>query len=163
MLELMATYNARALRTICSAMKPVYRDTAIKTDGNDGAPRKCTEMDSLILLGMFGISDPVRPEVPDAVKKCQNAGIMVRMVTGDSVATARAIAKECHILQENGVLMEGHVFRKLSHKEMDEILPKLQVLARSSPLDKQILVNRLKKLGETVAVTGGKLYIQLKK
>jgi Ca2+-transporting ATPase len=154
----MANYNGQALRTICSAMKPVYRDPTKKSGENDGTPQKCTEMDSLILLGMFGIADPVRPEVPEAVKKCQNAGITVRMVTGDSVATAKAISKECNILTDDGILMEGHVFRKLSTKEMDNIIPKLRVLARSSPLDKQILVSRLKALGETVAVTGGRYF-----
>lgn len=154
----MAVYNSEALRTICTAAKPVYRDLTVKSGENDGTPQKCTEMDSLIFLGMFGIADPVRPEVPDAVKKCQKAGITVRMVTGDSVATAKAISKECNILTDDGILMEGHVFRKLSPKEMDEMLPKLQVLARSSPLDKQILVGRLKKLGETVAVTGGNVH-----
>ena len=155
----MAAYNAEALRTICSAMKPVYRDLTAKPKESDGSPQKCTEMDSLILLGMFGIADPVRPEVPEAVRKCQKAGVTVRMVTGDSVATARAISKECNILTDDGILMEGHVFRKLSPEEMDAILPKLQVLARSSPLDKQILVGRLKKLGETVAVTGGIYFV----
>ena len=155
----MAVYNGEALRTICSAMRPVNRNTSEKIGENDGGPQKCTEIDSLILLGMFGIADPVRPEVPDAVKQCQNAGITVRMVTGDSVATAKAISKECNILTDDGILMEGHVFRKLSTKEMDDILPKLQVLARSSPLDKQILVGRLKALGETVAVTGGIFFV----
>jgi Ca2+-transporting ATPase len=106
------------------------------------------------MVGIFGILDPLRPEVPAAVKVCQKAGVKIRMVTGDSVATARAIARDAGILTEGGTLMEGHVFRKLSPAEMDLVLPKLQVLARSSPLDKQVLVNRLKFLGETVAVTG---------
>ena len=157
--DLMQSYNAKALRTISVAIRPVIRDASKTADENEAVPTKCPDLNSLILVGLFGILDPLRPEVPAAVKVCQNAGITVRMVTGDSVATARAIARDSAILTDDGILMEGHVFRKLSEKEMDAILPKLQVLARSSPLDKQILVNRLKKLGETVAVTGGTLVV----
>lgn len=108
----------------------------------------------LVFLGVVGIQDPVRPGVPESVKKAQNAGVVIRMVTGDNAVTARAIAIECGILTEGGVVMEGPAFRKLSEDEMDRTLPKLQVLARSSPEDKRILVTRLKHLGETVAVTG---------
>ncbi|KAJ4392281.1 plasma membrane calcium [Gnomoniopsis smithogilvyi] len=108
----------------------------------------------LVFLGVVGIQDPVRPGVPESVKKAQHAGVVIRMVTGDNAVTARAIATECGILTEGGVVMEGPTFRRLSDEERDRILPKLQVLARSSPEDKRILVTRLKHLGETVAVTG---------
>lgn len=70
------------------------------------------------------------------------------------MTTAVAIATECGIKTPEGLAMEGPKFRQLSDEEMDEVLPKLQVLARSSPEDKRILVARLKHLGETVAVTG---------
>lgn len=112
------------------------------------------DLDSLIFCGLFGIQDPVRKEVPEAVATCMRAGITVRMVTGDNELTARAIAKECGILTDEGIVMEGPVFRNLTESEMDRILPHLQVLARSSPLDKQVLVRNLKRLKETVAVTG---------
>lgn len=82
------------------------------------------------------------------------AGVTVRMVTGDNITTARAIATECCIYNEGGVIMEGPEFRKLSDDEMDKVLPKLQVLARSCPEDKRILVTHLKTMGEIVAVTG---------
>jgi Ca2+-transporting ATPase len=108
----------------------------------------------LTFLGIVGIQDPVRPGVPDAVRKAQGAGVTVRMVTGDNMQTARAIATECLIYNEGGIVMEGPDFRRLSDQEMDEVLPKLQVLARSSPEDKRILVTRLKAMGEIVAVTG---------
>ena len=108
----------------------------------------------MILLGIFAIADPIRPEVPKAVQQCQISGIMVRMVTGDNLNTARFIAKECGILQPGGVIMEGSDFRSLSLTSMNKVLPHLQVLARSSPQDKQLLVQGLKALGETVAVTG---------
>lgn len=111
-------------------------------------------LQDLVFFGVVGIQDPVRPGVPDAVRKAQGAGVTVRMVTGDNMQTARAIATECLIYTEGGVVMEGPQFRRLSDEEMDKVLPKLQVLARSSPEDKRILVTRLKAMGEIVAVTG---------
>lgn len=109
---------------------------------------------NLTFMCLVGIEDPVRPSVPEAIQSCKNAGVVVRMVTGDNINTARAIATKCGIYTQGGIAMEGPVFRKLSDEEMDKVLPRLQVLARSSPTDKQILVGRLKYLGETVAVTG---------
>jgi len=97
----------------------------------------------MCLDALFGIADPLRSDVIDAVATCQRAGIFVRMVTGDNLETARAIAKQAGILTEDGVSMTGETFRKLSPAALDEILPKLQVLARSSPEDKHILVQRL--------------------
>ena len=76
------------------------------------------------------------------------------MVTGDNMETAKAIAGDCGILTSGGLVMEGPRFRKLSMNEMDKIIPRLQVLARSSPEDKRILVWRLKKMREIVAVAG---------
>ena len=109
---------------------------------------------SLVLLGLVGIEDPLREGVADAVAKCQRAGVVVRMVTGDNINTARAIAAKCGIYTKGGLVMEGVKFRRLAGEEMEAILPRLQVLARSSPTDKQILVQKLKEMGETVAVTG---------
>lgn len=108
----------------------------------------------MVFLGIVGIQDPLRAGVADAVRACQKAGVYVRMVTGDNLLTAKAIAQECGIHTLGGIVMEGPDFRKLDRREMNEIIPKLQVLARSSPEDKRILVKRLKELGETVAVTG---------
>jgi P-type Ca2+ transporter type 2C len=81
--------------------------------------------------------------VKQAVQECQAAGIFVRMVTGDNLDTAVAIAKECGIFTDGGLAMEGPIFRKMTPAELDEKLPRLQVLARSSPEDKYILVCRL--------------------
>jgi Ca2+-transporting ATPase len=97
----------------------------------------------MVLDAICGIKDPLRPDVPEAVKACQEAGVFVRMVTGDNIETAKAIAKECGILTEGGVSMEGPEFRKLTPAQLDVILPNLQVLARSSPDDKFLLVTRL--------------------
>ena len=97
----------------------------------------------LILDCIVGIKDPLRPDVKEAVRTCQEAGILVRMVTGDNLETAKAIAEECGILTPGGICLEGPQFRALTPKQLDEILPKIQVLARSSPTDKFILVSRL--------------------
>ncbi|KAF2758325.1 hypothetical protein EJ05DRAFT_531537 [Pseudovirgaria hyperparasitica] len=104
-------------------------------------------------IGVVGIQDPLRPGVPEAVAKAHHAGVKVRMVTGDNINTARAIATDCGIYT-NGIVMEGPEFRTLSHEKMLEILPTLEVLARSSPEDKRILVTKLREMGDIVAVTG---------
>lgn len=135
----------KGLRTICIA----YADHQNYDDAwADNAP----EYD-LVCIALVGIKDPVRPEVPRAVAQCQRAGIVVRMVTGDNLATARFIARECGILT-NGVAMEGSEFRALSEAQLELIIPRLQVLARSTPIDKHTLVKKLKQMGEVVAVTG---------
>lgn len=152
--ETINSYARRSLRTIGL----IYRDfeqwppahAVVEDDHMDFG----SILKDLVFLGVVGIQDPVRPGVPESVKKAQHAGVVIRMVTGDNAVTARAIAGECGILTEGGIVMEGPTFRRLSEDEMDKILPKLQVLARSSPEDKRILVTRLKHLGETVAVTG---------
>jgi len=97
----------------------------------------------MVLDAVVGIADPLRADVVDAVRTCQNAGIMVRMITGDSLDTAKAIAKEAGILSEGGLAMLGENFRKLTPRQLDKLIPDLQVLARSSPEDKLILVRRL--------------------
>lgn len=108
----------------------------------------------MVMLGIFGIQDPLRRGVAEAVEQCQRAGVFVRMVTGDNIMTAKAIAQECGIFTPGGIAIEGPKFRQLSTRQMNQIIPRLQVVARSSPDDKKILVSRLKSLGETVAVTG---------
>ena len=112
----------------------------------------------LIITAVVGIEDPVRAGVPEAVARCMSAGIRVRMCTGDNQKTAANIAKQCGILAE-GAPIEGHVmlgkaFRALSDEQRLAALPTLDVLARSSPHDKLLLVKGLQTLGETVSVTG---------
>jgi hypothetical protein len=81
----------------------------------------------LVLDAIAGIKDPLRPDVKEAVVACQRAGITVRMVTGDNLETAKAIARECGILYGDGVAMEGPDFRKMTPAALDKVLPKLQV------------------------------------
>ncbi|KAN0060767.1 plasma membrane calcium [Thecaphora frezii] len=108
----------------------------------------------LTLIAVTGIEDPLRAGVKDAVAACNRAGVQVKMCTGDNVLTARSIATQCGIYTAGGIIMEGPVFRKLSDADMLEVVPRLQVLARSSPDDKKILVEKLKSIGEVVGVTG---------
>ena len=142
------SYASSALRTISLAYRE-FTPAEYESLNWEEPPE-----DSLTLVALLGIQDPLRPEVPDAVRACQTAGIKVRMVTGDNIVTARSIAQECGILTPRGIVMEGSEFRRLAVDQMDRLVPNLDVLARSSPTDKQLLVGRLKDLGETVAVTG---------
>jgi len=112
----------------------------------------------MVWIGTTGIADPVRAEVPDAVATCQRAGIVVRMVTGDHLETAKHIAKQCGILtSKEHVSMTGAEFRELSDEDKRKVLPRLRVLARSKPADKEALVTWYKELNvphDIVAVTG---------
>ncbi|XP_052181723.1 calcium-transporting ATPase 9, plasma membrane-type [Diospyros lotus] len=113
----------------------------------------------LVLLAIIGIKDPCRPGVKEAVKLCTDAGVKVRMVTGDNIQTAKAIAMECGILAPDADVsepnvIEGRIFRQLSEKEREQVAPKISVMGRSSPSDKLLLVQALRKVGEVVAVTG---------
>ncbi|XP_064414357.1 plasma membrane calcium-transporting ATPase 3b isoform X6 [Latimeria chalumnae] len=151
------------LRTICIA----YRDFLAVPEPEWENENEI--VGDLTCICVVGIEDPVRPEVPDAIHKCQRAGITVRMVTGDNINTARAIAAKCGIIQpgEDFLCLEGKEFNRrirnekgeIEQERLDKIWPKLRVLARSSPTDKHTLVKGLidSTIGEqrqVVAVTG---------
>ncbi|KLT44250.1 calcium-translocating P-type ATPase [Cutaneotrichosporon oleaginosum] len=121
--------------------------------GAEDVPFELTSR-NLTLIGVVGIEDPLRPGVTQAVAQCQGASVAVKMCTGDNVLTARSIARQCGIFTPGGIIMEGPVFRKLSDADRLEIVPRLQILARSSPEDKKLLVKTLKSMGEVVGVTG---------
>uniref|UniRef100_A0A3Q1MDH1 Calcium-transporting ATPase n=1 Tax=Bos taurus TaxID=9913 RepID=A0A3Q1MDH1_BOVIN len=155
---------SEGLRTICLA----FRDFP----AGEPEPEWDNENDivtGLTCIAVVGIEDPVRPEVPDAIKKCQRAGITVRMVTGDNINTARAIATKCGILHpgEDFLCLEGKDFNRrirnekgeIEQERIDKIWPKLRVLARSSPTDKHTLVkgiidSTVSEQRQVVAVTG---------
>ncbi|XP_062246207.1 plasma membrane calcium-transporting ATPase 1-like [Platichthys flesus] len=155
---------SEGLRTICLA----YRDFPT-ADGEPDWDNEVQILTGLTCIAVVGIEDPVRPEVPEAIRKCQRAGITVRMVTGDNINTARAIAVKCGILQpgDDFVCMEGKEFNRLIRNELgeieqeriDKIWPNLRVLARSSPTDKHTLVkgiidSTVLEQRQVVAVTG---------
>ena len=150
-------FASKSLRTIALLYRdfPEWPPLGAKAEEDDPSMAVFEDVfKEMTLLSIVGIQDPLRDGVSNAVQRCQDAGIKVQMVTGDNVMTARGIATQCGIHTEGGLVMEGPKFRQLSDQEMDEVVPRLEVLARSSPDDKRILVQRLKNLGETVAVTG---------
>ncbi|CAI6097875.1 unnamed protein product [Clonostachys chloroleuca] len=155
--KLIDSYASRSLRTIGIAYKDFGSWPPSDLRRAEGSQTEIAFeelFDSLTFINVVGIQDPLREGVLEAVRQCQKAGVTVRMVTGDNKLTAQAIAKECGILQPGGLVMEGPEFRNLSRLQQEEIIPRLQVLARSSPEDKRVLVKRLKEKDEIVAVTG---------
>ncbi|XP_071753893.1 plasma membrane calcium-transporting ATPase 2 isoform X14 [Centroberyx gerrardi] len=151
------------LRTICVA----YRD--FPADPEPSWEDENNILSDLVAITVVGIEDPVRPEVPDAIQKCQRAGITVRMVTGDNINTARAIAIKCGIIHpgEDFLCIDGKEFNRrirnekgeVEQERIDKVWPKLRVLARSSPTDKHTLVkgiidSTMVDQRQVVAVTG---------
>mmetsp|Transcript_12190 Transcript_12190/g.19866 ORF Transcript_12190/g.19866 Transcript_12190/m.19866 type:complete len:1099 (+) Transcript_12190:101-3397(+) len=131
----------QALRTIAVAHRDFASADELPANWKEGVGELDTE--GLVLDCLVGIQDPLRGDVREAVATAQRAGVVVRMVTGDNIQTARAIARQCGILTADGIALEGPDFRKMTPAQVDRILPKLQVLARSSPDDKYLLVTRL--------------------
>ncbi|XP_041836078.1 plasma membrane calcium-transporting ATPase 2 isoform X6 [Melanotaenia boesemani] len=151
------------LRTICVG----YRDFPSNPEPNWDDENNI--LNDLTAICVVGIEDPVRPEVPDAIQKCQRAGITVRMVTGDNINTARAIAVKCGIIRpgEDFLCIDGKEFNRrirnekgeVEQERIDKVWPKLRVLARSSPTDKHTLVkgiidSTMADQRQVVAVTG---------
>lgn len=128
----------RALRALCIAHRDFSSEGELPADWLESPP----DTSGLVCDGVLAMMDPLREDVVEAIRTAQRAGI-VRMVTGDNLHTATAIARECGILTEGGLALEGPVFRAMTPAQLDEVLPRLQVLARSSPEDKLTLVCRL--------------------
>ena len=163
-------------RTICVAYKDFVPKGAKKDSNEEEIPEGGIDWDdeaktcsNFTCICICGIEDPVRPEVPDAIRKCREAGIVVRMVTGDNLNTARSIARQCGIIGVNDdfLVLEGKDFNarirdennQVAQELVDKIWPKLRVLARSSPQDKYELVkhiisSKVNANREVVAVTG---------
>ena len=158
-----SAFSEEGLRTLCIASR------ALPAGAGAAEDRAAVERD-LTLLCLVGIEDPLRPEVPGAIADCKRAGIVVRMVTGDNVQTATAIARKCGIMTEQdgpGAVLDGKAFRErvadaegaIVQAEFDKVWPALRVLARSTPLDKYLLVSGIQAseagpTRQTVAVTG---------
>lgn len=142
-------YQNLAMRTLGFA----YRTVSCK--GEDCIERFVEN--ELIFLGIVAISDPVRPDVPAAVQRCLNAGIDVKIVTGDTPATAREIGRQIGIWKEGNTaeqIITGVDFEKLPETEAAQRVLKLKIMCRARPTDKQRLVDLLKQSGAIVAVTG---------
>ncbi|GLT64888.1 hypothetical protein SLA2020_373520 [Shorea laevis] len=149
---------ASRLRCIAFAHKQVFEEEREGNDDQGNCGRRIKD-EGLTLLGIVGLKDPCRPEVKKAVGACKSAGVEIKMITGDNVFTAKAIATECGILGadyrgEEGEVVEGVEFRNYTPEERKEKVDKIKVMARSSPLDKLLMVQCLKQKGHVVAVTG---------
>ena len=142
-------YQARGMRTLAICMR--------RTELPAGADL-AEAANELTYLGFAAISDPVRPEVPPAIRSCRTAGIQVKVVTGDSPETAREIGRQIGLAGDGGFgegeILTGREYAALDDDEAVRIGRKLKIMARARPEDKLKLVRALKRSGEVVAVTG---------
>lgn len=155
--EAIAQYNADLL---------AYQNKAMRTLGlaykfiPEGAGTDCAELvneGGMTFLGIVAISDPIRPDVPEAVLKCQSAGIGVKIVTGDTPGTATEIARQIGLWKPEDTdrnRITGVEFAALSDEEALDRVLHLKVMSRARPMDKQRLVQLLQQKGAVVAVTG---------
>ncbi len=109
---------------------------------------------AMILLGIIGVADPVRAEVPGAVKAAHEAGIQIIEITGDCIETAVAVAKECGIYKDGEVAITNAEFEAMSDDEVKKLIPKLRVISRCSPNTKLRLVTLAQEIGMSVGMTG---------
>ncbi|KAI8329126.1 hypothetical protein BC941DRAFT_443499 [Chlamydoabsidia padenii] len=160
---IIGNYANQALRTIALAYKDVKTldKTNKKKTSNDGGDNddddeeeEEPDLDDLILLGVVGIMDPLRPGVVESVQIFRQAGVFVRMITGDNIDTAKAIARKAGILTKGGLALTGPELRNMSVEEQRKVIPRLQVVARSSPTDKTVVVTRLQEQDQVVGMTG---------
>ena len=109
---------------------------------------------NMTLLGIIGVVDPVREEVPNAVAMAHKAGIQVIEITGDCLETAKAVAEECGIYMAGDLAITNDDFEAMSDDEVKSIIPKLRVISRCSPNTKLRLVTLAQEIGKSVAMTG---------
>lgn len=139
-------FQDEAKRVIAFAHKIV--SSSVEKEGREKLER------DLIYDGFAAISDPVRKEVYDAVSQCRSAGINIKMLTGDNIVTARAIARELKMLNENSLILEAKDIEEMNDEELKNNIDKISVIARSTPTIKMRVVNTIKSMGNVVAVTG---------
>jgi len=142
--EQLAGFQGRAMRTLAVAWAETAEDDCLRA----------VAAAQLHFSGVAAISDPVREDVPDAVRRCLNAGIDVKIVTGDTPATAREIARQIGLCDNDRNHMTGTEFAAMSDDELLGRVRELKIMSRARPLDKQRLVRLLQQCGEVVAVTG---------
>ena len=155
----MEAYQSRACRLIAFCHKQVVlsQNEENNTTENEwislmGGWNDCEQ--EMVYDGFAVITDPLRKETYAAVASCKEAGIEIKMLTGDNKITARAIASELEILRKNDLVVEARELEGLDEEKFQEILPHVRVIARSTPLIKMRVVNTLKQMGNVVAVTG---------
>lgn len=148
--EQLLAYQKRGMRTLGFAYRPVAAALDFEFDA---------QIHDLIWLGYVAISDPVRPEVPTAVRACRDAGIQVKVVTGDTAETAKEIARQINLWESAddgrpGALLSGAEFAAMDDDTARAAAGELKILSRARPHDKMRLVTLLQAAGEVVAVTG---------
>jgi Ca2+-transporting ATPase len=151
--------SAQAMRTLAFAFAQLSPDTPADEDALHA--REAILESGLVFIGVAAIRDPLREDVKAAIEECRRAGIEVKMITGDNVETARAIAWEVGLIAADTAIdsptarvITSAALEALDDEELKARLPKLRVVARARPLDKFRLVKALQELGEVVAVTG---------
>lgn len=143
-------YQNKAMRTLAFACKSLKENEALQDDIT-------TLLQSLSMQAVAAISDPIREDVPEAVQQCQQAGIQIKMVTGDIEATTKEIARQIgiwHADTPKEAAITGSTWGALTDEEAYERAKVLKVMSRARPTDKQRLVEILQRQGEVVAVTG---------
>ena len=143
-------YQRQAMRTLGFACKEMADADPVVAGG-----RLCASQFSL--QGIVAISDPVRKDVPAAVRECMAAGIAVKIVTGDTPATACEIGRQIGLWTDRDGernIITGPAFEQLSDRRLDEHVMDLKIIARARPMDKKRLVESLQRVGQVVAVTG---------
>ena len=143
-------YQEKAMRTLGIAYKIIENEN--QTDAAD-----LVKEGELNFMGIFAISDPIRTDVPEAVQKCQTAGIGIKIVTGDTPGTATEIARQIGLWKPEDTELNritGAEFSALTDEEALERVLSIKVMSRARPMDKQRLVQLLQKKGAVVAVTG---------
>lgn len=149
--EQLISFQEKAMRTLGFATC-LLADDAVGIDDKDGVTAGDLEF-----MGVVAIADPVRADVPDAIRECIDAGIAIKIVTGDTPATAREIGRQVGLWQDgDGArnIITGPEFGALSDSELAERVGDLKIIARARPMDKKRLVEALQKQGQVVAVTG---------
>ena len=145
-------WQQKAMRTLAFAYKELADGTSV-----DDMEREAQLLSGMTLQAVVAISDPIREDVPAAVAECQKAGIEVKIVTGDTSATAKEIARQIGIWKDNTDdkdIITGADFAALADDEARKRAERLKVMCRARPADKQRLVNLLQDSGQIVAVTG---------
>lgn len=143
-------YQAQAMRTLGFAVQELKEGDATITDGKVVA-------DNLTFLGIVAIADPVRADVPQAIKEVTDAGIAVKIVTGDTPGTAKEIGRQIGLWLPTDTdrnIITGPEFGELTEKQLDDRVMDLKIIARARPMDKKRLVEALQRKGQVVAVTG---------
>ncbi len=143
-------YQAQAMRTLGFAVQEIKTGDATITDGKVIA-------DNLEFLGIVAIADPVRSDVPAAIDEVLNAGINVKIVTGDTPGTAKEIGRQIGLWQPSDTdrnIITGPEFGALTESQLDDRVMDFKIIARARPMDKKRLVEALQRQGQVVAVTG---------